>query len=1226
MSITWSREQLEVIETRNCNLLVSAAAGSGKTAVLVERIIRLITDPIQPVDVDRLLVVTFTKAAASELKERLQSALALQQAAEPDNPNLQRQASLIHHAKICTIDSFCLYVVQNHFGEIGLEPDFRIADQGEVRLLEEDVMDQLFEEEFTLGHKTLSDLCDAYAGKRSDAEVRDMVSRIYHTAQSCPWPREWMAGLTAAYACEDAAELMEFPVMKSAAVTLYRILSHYGRQLEEYLKYARLGLAKYVSVLEEDVAAFSCLKEDMAYEELLRFLMGISMPSLPTIRKTDQVNPELKEKIHSGRNDIKKALEELKKTYALASPEQILRQNGRLRPAVEELVRMALLFEARMQENMRRKRMLDFSAIEHDALQILVDPQTKEPTPTAREFARHFDEIMIDEYQDSNMVQEELLKAVSGLADGRHNMFMVGDVKQSIYRFRQARPELFMEKYDRYSATTGDDRKIELHRNFRSRPQVIDFANALCYKLMSRDLGNVQYTEEAALYAQAAFPEAGGMQAELLLLDKAAYEEEHRYVRNELIAEDSRHREARMAAVRIRSLMAELQVTDKKSGELRPVRYGDIVVLLRSMKDWGNAFQEIFEAFGIPVQVDTSTGYFDAYEVQTVLNMLRILDNPCQDIPMAAVLRSPLCGLSDSELGELAAKYKDLPFCMSAIKEMHLYEETEEGIPAEAPADSRLQSFAVIYKKLRRLSSELPIHELLQKLFALTGFDHIAASMPYGERRLANLDMLTEKAIAYEKTSYKGLFHFIRYIDRLQKYSEDFGEADPGGENADVVHLMTIHKSKGLEFPVVFLSGLGKKFNKSDSNATLVLHPDLGLGLREITPPPRLQRNSMLRTQISQALEQESLGEELRVLYVALTRAKEKLILTGITDSEEKLFEKYTGNTIPGQPLSYMDRRSAASYLDWIVPAVLSYPEVYHPAFADPKALALKAAADYLQGKTEEEKLLERIDQVPLKEREQLREQMTFHYPYADDVSRKSKYSVSELKHASMVENFDRMEGEAELPDFVKEESDACIPIFARRKLGLEETEGASGVRPGALRGTAVHRAMECLDFSSVLDIDREDSQSVRDFAAAELERMKAGGELPQEMAERIPLSMLERFIASPVALRMAKAAAADRLFREKPFVMLKDDVLVQGIIDVFWMEEDGIVLLDYKTDRIKEGGELLLRYQTQMELYAQALEKIFSRSECPVKVKEAILYSFHLKEQVRAELPGNNR
>lgn len=777
-----------------------------------------------------------------------------------------------------------------------------------------------------------------------------------------------------------------------------------------------------------------------------------------------------------------------------------------------------------------------------------------------------------------------------------------------------------MEKYDTYTLEESSTQRIDLHRNFRSRSEVLDLTNDVCYRIMARDLGNVAYDEDAALYAGADYcaPDEAGMFApEILVADSA----------EELLEgsgyEDRKLYEAKLVAERIRKLMTEQKVTDKATGELRTVRYSDIVILLRSLSGYADSFAAVLNEAGIPAHTVSATGYFSAVEVQTVLAMLRILDNPRQDIPLAAVLKSPIAGLTDEELGRLRAHDRSVPFCECVLARCRELAQSEE--PLAEGYEKKLREFWKLYERLRALVPDTPIHELIEIVLKESGYGNYAAAMPAGARRRANLRMLVEKAIAYENTSYKGLFHFVRYIDELQKYDVDFGEADMVGENEDVVRIMSIHKSKGLEFPLVFVCGLGRNFNKQDTRSRMVLHPELGIGIDWIDGERRIKTPTILKRAIAKQIELENLGEELRVLYVALTRAKEKLILTGCRKDAENdlaaLREAAQEELFPETehvPLPYLLRESAAGYFDWLLPAVFSYHGRYQVRVVPAEEL-LDAESRHMEAETENlEQCLSRIAAADAADVAEFDGKFSFTYPYERDLERKNKYSVSELKHRAMREKL--LEEETDVvPAFLETEGKSYVPPFVQKKMEQEETGGQN---QGALRGTAVHRVMECYHFSAAADVPEQ------------IEAMLAGGQITEEMKRLVKPALIETFLTSAAGERMKRAETAGTLYREKPFVMgftgeelaafgfgdgekCADDkelTLIQGIIDVFWIEEDGIVVLDYKTDRVKTGKELADRYASQLKLYGEALERIYNHgSERTLRVKERLLYSFRL-------------
>ena len=1204
----WTSEQQNVIDFRDRNILVSAAAGSGKTAVLVERIIKRITDKEHPLDIDRLLVVTFTKVAAAEMRERIGNAIEKLLEEYPEDENLRKQSTLIHNAQITTIDSFCLFVVRGAFEEIQLDPNFRIADTGEIRLLEMDVLNDLFEQEYERASEDFLKLVDAYSDKRSNKAVKDMVSKIYHQSSSSPWPKEWISALAAPYLVETKEELLATDMMKGIFTYVKNLLLEMLEKIcgLRQLALATEGLQKYAETLEKDLDLFEGLEEIETYEELEAFCTKLEFGRMAAVTKF-QGDEQKKEAVAKGRTAIKDDVKNIRERYFSMPIEQLVKQLQRMRGIAEELVRLSLLYLQAMDEKKAEKHIMDFSDIEHAALRILVGEETKELRPTAIEFKKHFDEIMIDEYQDSNQVQEEILCAISGESEGRYNMFMVGDVKQSIYRFRLARPELFMEKFATYDLTESKKQRIDLHKNFRSREEVLDFTNDIFYKIMAEDLGNVTYDKEAALYYGASYAKSEDMKAEVLLYEKNYDAEDEARDHLEAMTNGrsgdadtdtlgTRQIEARMIAGRIHELKETLKITDKETGEFRPLRNSDIVILLRSLQGWGNDFAAVLGDCGIPAHVSTSTGYFSAVEVQTILSFLKILDNPYQDIPMAAVLKSAIVGLDNEELAEISLTEECHSFAEAALKQM-----------AEA-TEGKLYHFHQLYQKLRKRVSDTPIHLLIDMVLENTGYGDYVKALPAGSQRKANLDMLVEKAIVYEKTSYKGLFHFVRYIDQLQKYEVDFGEADVTGENEDVVRIMTIHKSKGLEFPVVFVSGLAKNFNEMDSREKMTVHPDMGLGLDEIQHNPRTKRKCLIRSEIADRIRRDNLGEELRVLYVALTRAKEKLILTGVIKNQEDLYKKHTGMILEGKTLSFGQRNKAKSYLDWVAPAILSYPDKYRFTFVNATDLVLKEAQNIAQKELSKEALMAKIQAADEALTEQFKAGFAYEYPYKQEAGRKSKYSVSELKHASMVENYDRMEGEVEIPEFLMNEREVHVTL-------------AAGENLGALRGTAVHRIMECLDFKKLLAIDMTSRKEVWEFLDLEIARMLEKKLLTEEMERLIYRNSIIDFLMTPIALRMAQADARGDLYKEKPFVMDYEGVLLQGIIDVFWLEEGKIVLMDYKTDRVKAAEELIARYATQLELYAEALCKVFSTKDRQIEKTDNLIYSFALNDTISVNI-----
>ena len=913
-------------------------------------------------------------------------------------------------------------------------------------------------------------------------------------------------------------------------------------------------------------------------------------------------SPEKQEQVKAERKKLKDGIGKLKSDCFALTFQEILEQLALVQPSAEALAEVTERFIDAFAARKQDKNLVDFSDLEHFALEILVEEETGKPTETAKEFQNAYEEIMIDEYQDSNYVQETILRAISREVVGQNNLFMVGDVKQSIYRFRLARPELFMEKFDTYETTDAPCQRIDLHKNFRSRDSVLTFTNDIFYQIMKRNLGGVDYTGEAALYCGADYPageKEDAFDSEILLTTTQELEEgtKQRISKQEL--------EAKLIADRIRKMVGKEEVVDEETGEFRKVRYGDIVILLRSLSEWADLFAEVLNANGIPAHTVSRTGYFSTLEIRTVLNYLRILDNPRQDIPLAAVLKSQMAGLSDEQLARLRLLAEDKPYHQCVKMFLEAEEElTEKESTADEDMRAKLKRFSETYKKLRRQTMDIPMHELLQKVLKETGYARYASALPAGRQRLANLHMLSEKAIAYEKTSYRGLYHFIRYIDELQKYDVDFGEAELVGENEDAVNIMSIHKSKGLEFPVCFVSGMGKSFNKQDSRSKMILHPNLGVGLDIIEEDRRLKVPAFFKKVIARQTELESLGEELRVLYVAFTRAKEKLIITGCIKDEEMLQqirEIYCGSN--RKELNFKERAEAKTFLEWILPAAAASGSWDKVSYVTPWSMLEDEAAHQITEHVSLRQRVQQAEEVSDTLYEKIKEQLSYQYPHPDAIHLVTKYSVSELKHRAMRE-LAAKEEEDVTPKFLEEVSTPYVPAFM---------EGKAEVNQGALRGTAMHRLMECYDFTKMPDRSDEFAENIK----KQLTGLVQMGKVSEDMQKLIRIPSVELFLKSQLAPRMKAAAMRDDLFREKPFVMGNHEmeeemVLIQGIIDVFWVEEDGIVLLDYKTDRVDSATRLRDMYKEQLDLYAEALERIF-----PLPVKEKYLYSFRLNQAI---------
>jgi len=1183
MSVKWTKEQEKVINLRNRSLLVSAAAGSGKTAVLVQRIISMVTDETDPMDIDRLLVVTFTNAAAAEMRERVGAAIEAALEKDPYNQHLQRQLTLVHNAQITTIDSFCIRILRDHFHKIDLEPGFRIADEGELKLLREDVCEAVLEEFYEIADPEFLRFADSYSRAKDDLQIKEMVLKLYDYSESYPWPEEWLVSCVQQYEAADETELEQKTWVQDFLAYMKVRIGDLIRAHEELLELTQEadGPYMYEASIQDDLCQLRRLAEFTHYSQWQEVLSGIKFKNIGSTRKYEG-SEQKKEAVMSGRDRMKKQVDKWKKTIFATPLEIQLERLNQTSEMVRMLVTVTQAFAKRFYQEKQLKNMMDFSDVEHNALRVLVDPETKELTETALEYQQQFKEVMIDEYQDSNYVQETLLTAVSGVKNGHENLFMVGDVKQSIYRFRLARPELFMEKYERFSTEESSRQRIDLHRNFRSRREVVDAVNDIFYPLMATDLGNVGYDAEAALYAGADYPEyedAACCKPELLLVPADGG------------STDRREQEAFAVSGRIRQMVEQQK--------LPGLTYKDIVILLRSMSGWAETYQKVFEQEGIPLIVSSKTGYFSATEVQTVLSLLRVLDNPCQDIPLAAVMKSYFGKFTSDELAQIRAEYPDMPFYQCVEQTQHLAE--------------KICAFQEMLQKFRRRIPYTPIHRLLQEILDESGYRNYVTALPAGEQRRANLDMLMEKAVAYEQTSYHGLFHFIRYIDRLMKYDIDYGEAEIISEQENAVRLMSIHKSKGLEFPVVFVCGMGKKFNEQDLNSNMIFHPEFGIGLKWYDCEKRTKANTLIHQIFAMEAKRENLGEELRVLYVALTRAKEKLILAGSCKLlEEGQFYGYNRD----EKVPFSTRYDAGCYWDWVLPVLGMENGASDYTIWDEELMLSEQQRQLHDAAEQHRNLLEALQDVSKEEMQKLTDRFDWEYAWLEERKHKQKVSVSELKHRAMEE---RSESENQIlntaePLFPQEIVSPYLPRFVQ-----EARENA-----GALYGTMVHRFLECLDFAELPDF-MEEKRGLY-FVKQQIDAFCALGRMQEADAKRLNWRQLLGFLQSDTAKRMRMAAQADTLQREKPFVMsvpanlvweesrLEEEVLIQGIIDVFWEEADEIVLLDYKTDRVDNAQELVRRYKKQLELYADAL----SRFGDGKPVKEILIYSFALEETIR--------
>ena len=1270
MKPQWTADQQKVIDLRDSNILVSAAAGSGKTAVLVERIIGRITDRQTPVDIDRLLVVTFTKAAAAEMRGRIGEALQQKLEQTPDDDNLQRQIGLLHNAQITTIDSFCQHIIRNYFHVIDLDPMFQVGDETDLKIMKEAVLGEVLEQKYADArqkeNQVFLDAMQMFATGRTDKEIESIVLKLYELAQSYPFPDEQLEQWKNSYALRSVEEMEQTEWMEKYIADVQMIVAECEKKAfaAYQISVDGVGLEAYTPTIQTEWQQIKELRKCKTLQELCDGIGKISFGRLSAIRGNKH-DKELQEQIKALRASYRdKGIEQLQKEMLAEPPEEMLAMMQQMDAPVRELVQLTIDFGKAFAEKKREDGIIDFADMEHFALQILVtrdEDGNSVPSATAKELQEYYEEIMTDEYQDSNYVQEMILTSISRGPEQSPYLFMVGDVKQSIYQFRLARPDLFMEKYHAYDTEEGGNRRIDLRQNFRSRASVLESANYIFERIMRQDFGGIAYDDAAKLVPGAVFDpceERTADQTEIILLNMDA-QEDNDFGKREL--------EAMAIGQKIRDMVQgdhPMYVSDK--GGYRPIEYRDIVILLRSMKGWTEEFQETLADMGIPAMAPKKTGYFATLEVQTMLNLLRVIDNPRQDIPFVAVLRSPIYGLQDEELAKIAAERSGLQY----LDNIWAYCDRHEDVLSE-----KLSDLLDTLQEYRRKAETVSVYELLREIYEETGYYALMSAMPGGEQRSANLDILLQQAIEFAENGHRGIFGFCRYIEMLKKSDIDFGEATVGTV-ANAVQLVSIHKSKGLEFPVVFVAGMGKQFNKQDMRKKLLLDVDYGVGANYVDLEERLYKPTVMKRFIARQMLENSLSEEVRILYVALTRAKEKLILTGTVKGIENKLQSWD---LTGASLQHSALLGAATYLDWIMPALADRPifgqcisrvtdgkgqdssdlqendmtqetedpsvkdrVLYDSTDQDPLfRLEVICADAQIAGEMEQlEHILLRREALKHQDitkecdaelAEQLRCQREYQYPYANEQKLPVKISVTELKRRAMEQQ--KMAVRAEVPE---DEVTEMVPGTADRQTGIEDEAVYDIPQPkfrqtkesigAAERGTLYHFVMEHLPY-----------EQMGDHFTAEmmLAQMQKAGLLREEERNCLKPQKFDRFMQSVLGKRMQQAAKRGALRREQQFMLeipvmelypeleSEENVLVQGIIDACFEEDGEWVLVDYKTDYVRYGMEQTLvdRYRVQLEQYARALEQLTG-----MKVREQIIYSFALDKHIPVPVCGQKK
>ena len=1202
--------------------------GSGKTAVLVERIINKVIN--DKVDIDKILIVTFTSAAASEMRERILEAIYKKIEEDPSNTDLQRQIILLNKANISTIHSFCLDVIRNNFYEIDASANFRVADSAEVELLKQEIIDDLFEEKYVSEDKSFEKLLNIYTNYRGDENLRQLILNIYRFIQSSPFPEKWLNDQVEKFNLKDKLE-NDFSETKWGEI----LLENFKEELtDSILKLKQVQknlarfeeLAKYQAVIENDIANLENLENNSnLWESAYNNAITLAWAKWPSDRR---ITLEIKDQAKDIRDSVKKKVASTIDKYLIYNSKQANSDIYEMYDALSSIKELVIEFTNKFAAKKKEKNIVDFNDIEHFALNILVKiDENGEITETdvAKKYKEKFEEIAIDEYQDSNLVQENILKSVSK----GNNIFMVGDVKQSIYKFRQARPELFLEKYKKYNVKGEEiDKglKIQLFKNFRSRENILDLTNLIFENIMSEKLGDICYNENEYLNYGANYPEPEGVPgeyagiAELNIIDLKApeidiYKDEDDAQSEEELVPESEERvedvvlEAKYVAKKIKELIdSDYIVYDRKKG-YRKITYKDIVVLLRSTKISAPIFEKEISNLNMPVFSDVSSEYLESMEIQTIMCLLKVIDNPMQDIPLVTVLRSSIGGFTDNELVEIRGNEKNISFYES-LKNKY---ESLNGVTDDKLNDlkNKIEIFLNNLKKWQSEEKYMALDELIWQIYSDTNFYNYVTLLPNGGLRQANLKILFERAKQYESASFKGLFNFINFIDKLHSNSGDLSAAKLIGENEDVIRIMSIHKSKGLEFPVVFLSCTGKQFNLQDLNENIILHQDLGFGPKYINSDMRIEYTTLAKEAIRLKTKVETLSEEMRVLYVALTRAKEKLIITGISKDVQKslkekedLIQMYKNDC---NEINHVLLKKYKSYLDWIELVYFNNIEKIN----DYMNVNIVKKTDLIKELNQDEivdeeenlitKLNKRANELDKENIRELSKSLKWKYNYIESSVIPTKTSVTKLKEAEneKIISIEELEGQSEESKFA----------VARPQFLNEDVQITS-----AQKGTLMHLCFQKLD---------EHKEYTKEMIQKLVDDLVYRKIITKLEAEAINTYKLYSYTKSELFKQLKNAK---KVYKEQPFYIslkadevygndAKDNILVQGIIDLYFInQDDEVVLVDYKTDYVEKGkeDELVKKYEKQLEIYKKALEQALGKN-----VDKCYIYSVYLEKLI---------
>ena len=1256
--VKWTKEQKQVIDSRNTNLLVSAAAGSGKTAVLIERIIELVLDEKNPIDINKLLVVTFTKLAASEMRERVSKAIEKKLEENPENEHLQKQLMLLSGADITTIDSFCKDVLKSYAHLVNLDNNIKVIDPSENEVLAKEVMQELFEELYENNDENFLRLVDLYVKKNTDEGLLQLLLNVNNFVNSHPFPDIWLNEKAEFfntstkddnfylenYILDIAKDVdMDLEFFELSIKNNLKKIENYP-ELEKYLNIYNT-LLDALSVVKESLKTF--LKDNTKFDELKKSSYEFLHSDFGNFRiskcdeEVKEIYNKVKKEIDGLKDGIKESLESLNLNI-----ENIKIESDLIYPYVRAISDIVIKYKEKFWERKQKFNYVDFADIEHLALEILVDIDEGgniKPSKTALEYQEKYAEVFIDEYQDSNLVQEILLSAVAK----ENNRFMVGDVKQSIYRFRQADPSIFMEKYENYYRVEDDidsfNRKIMLYANFRSRKEILEGTNLIFSKIMKKETGELDYTVDERLNPMASFKESDenvGGAVEILLVDeKSDDEDEDEIILTDEYSEDFEEMKSfRLECIKIANTIYNMmnnkenpfKVYDKNLDDYRKVDYKDIVILMRSPSSNTKILEEVFLEYNIPIYAESTGGYFETFEVDTIINLLKIIDNPMQDIPLLSVMYSPIYNFTPTELSQIRLVDRELKFYELLTKILD-----DENIEIRASIREKISKFISDLKLFIEKKTLVSADELIWFLYKYTGYYNYVGLLDMGDQRKTNLMLLFEKAKNYEKNSYKGLFNFVNYIQKISLKS-DISEAKLISEDANVVKIMSIHKSKGLEFPVVFLANTNKKFNFRADDSNLVLHQKLGFGPVVYDMDKKTSFNSIMKKKIEKFKKNEQIAEEMRLLYVAMTRAKEKLIITGRVKDYENLKEEISTGIDERGNISNYKILKINNYLDWILSSIDNltvYGTSLNCLGREENFLGNEDLKFQLNVNTKTEEFIEyqRIkeeiktneiiseeDDIEVKQemrtvKEFLEDRFNKEYVYKNVLNKPSSITVSEIK--KMIQE----EDEEKHQKYYKENFVLITPSFIHQgeeKVGFNSAE----------KGTIFHLAMQLLDFSK---FDTEDILKIREEIKLQINSFVEKNIMSLDEAETININWIVKFIQSDIFKEIYIANKSEKLFKEKAIdynIKLKnlfrdenisedEKIMVVGIIDLFFENENGeIILLDYKTDYVTKENleEVKARYKVQLDLYKSAIEDISGK-----KVTKKGLYLFGINEFV---------